>query len=378
MRILFLIRSLGRGGAERQIIALANGLATRGHEVHLATFYPNGELEPEVDSAVHRHCLRKRGRYDIALFLYRLRALVKELRPDILHSFMPTSNVLAVLATWGLRCRIVWGIRASNIDYSRYEYSWTGSVLESLAGLLSGYPSLIVSNSLGGHQLILSRGYPKDKSIVIPNGIDTDRFKPREAERERLRQEFRFGGHQMVIGVIARIDPMKGHSVFIKSFRKVLEALPEARAIVVGNGSEHFVQELITLRTNANVEHAVAIIRDCHDTSKLLPIFDLIVSSSIFGEGFSNSIGEAMACGIPCIVSDVGDSAYIVGDSGIVVPPNSPDALAAAIISFSSESAAIRKARGELALQRVADNFSLANLLNRSEAAYHSIIPERN
>jgi glycosyltransferase involved in cell wall biosynthesis len=374
MRILFLIRSLSRGGAERQIVNLANGLAARGHEVHLATFYPGDELESEVASAVNRHCLRKQGRWDLVRFLYRLRSLVKELRPDILHSFMPTSNVVAVLASWGLRCRIVWGVRASSMDYSRYAYGVTAAVLELCAAKLSWCPALIVANSIQGHQLMLDRGFPKEKSVVIPNGIDIERFRPRESERERLREKFRFDSHQFIIGVVARLDPMKGHAVFVEAFEAVLRVLPEARAVFVGNGPEGFVQEITTMLTNRRLDHALTMIRDCHNTAEVLPMFDVVVSSSIFGEGFSNSIGEAMASGIPCIVSDVGDSALIVGDSSLVVPPNAPQALADAIVKFLAESEEIRIKRGHLARQRIEKNFSLENLLNLSEQAYHSLM----
>lgn len=374
MRILFLIRSLHRGGAERQIINLANGLAARGHEVHLATFYPHGELESEVASAVKRHCLRKRGRWDLVRFLYRLHSLVKELRPEILHSFMPTSNVVAVLACWGLRCRIVWGVRASSMDYSRYAYGMTAAVLEACAAKLSCCPALIVANSIQGYQLMIDRGFPEEKSVVIPNGIDTERFRPREFERERLREKCRFDSHQFIIGVVARLDPMKGHAVFVEAFEAVLRILPEARAIFVGNGPEGFIQEITRMLANRRLDHALTLIRDCHDTAEVLPMFDVVVSSSIFGEGFSNSIGEAMASGIPCIVSDVGDSARIVGDSGLVVPPNVPQALADAIVKFHAESEEQRTHRGELARQRIEKNFSLVNLLDLSEQAYQSLM----
>jgi glycosyltransferase involved in cell wall biosynthesis len=221
---------------------------------------------------------------------------------------------------------------------------------------------------------MLDRGFPKEKSVVIPNGIDIERFRPRESERERLREKFRFDSHQFIIGVVARLDPMKGHAVFVEAFEAVLRVLPEARAVFVGNGPEGFVQEITTMLANRRLDHALTMIRDCHNTAEVLPMFDVVVSSSIFGEGFSNSIGEAMASGIPCIVSDVGDSALIVGDSSLVVPPNAPQALADAIVKFLAESEEIRIKRGHLARQRIEKNFSLENLLNLSEQAYHSLM----
>ena len=189
LRIVFLIRSLGYGGAERQLAVLASGLRRRGHTISVLTFYPGGELEADLrSSGVRVRSLEKRGRWDIAAFLANLHRAVREESPNVLHGYLGMPNIVAG-ATRPLfpGVRVVWGERASNMDLSHYD--WLSRFSTGLGRVLSRTPDLIIVNSRAGFEHAASHGYPRGKMIVIPNGIDSDRFAPDAAAGCRVRTE---------------------------------------------------------------------------------------------------------------------------------------------------------------------------------------------
>lgn len=361
MRIFFLTRSLDIGGAERQLVLLAKGLHGRGHDVVVATFYSGGALEKDLlDAGVRIRPLNKQGRWDIAVFFWRLIRAVRQEQPEIVNSYL-SNLVSAVLRPFFPGIKIVWSIRCSFMDFDRYD--WLHRLTDIATCWLSEVSDLIIANSYAGRREYIAKGYPSSKIVVISNGIDTDSFCPNEESRRRLRREWLIHDDEELIGMVGRLDPMKDHPTFLTAAALLRSQRPNARFVCVGNGPAGY---RVFLKNQAN-EHGlsdhVMWLDGRTDMPDVYNALDLLVSSS-YGEGFSNVLGEAMACGIPCVATDVGDSGFVIGPWGELVAPKSPDALTAGMQRALER----RLPRIEIR-QRIIDHFSLQNLLLETERA---------
>lgn len=364
MRITFLTRSLNTGGAERQLTVLATGLHERGHRVLVIPFYSGGPFQAELTRAgVQVQSPEKDGRWDLAGFAWRLARLLREERPDVLHGYLGGPNVLTVLLKPLLpRTRIVWGLRAAVLDFGNYD-RFSRLTLHA-ERLLSRFADRIVVNSRAGRSFAIERGFPKGKIVAIPNGIDTGRFRPDPASRNRVRGEWGVAEDEKLVGLVARLDHIKDHPNFLRAAALLAHEREDVRFVCVGGGNPVYRDELRSRSRNLDLEDCLVWAGVRGDTQAVFNALDVAISSS-YGEGFPNVVGEAMACGVPCVVTDVGDSADIVGDTGIVVPAKDPEALAEGMrlcLAGSGES-------GENARLRIETNFSTGLLIDRTEKA---------
>ena len=368
MRITFLIRSLDYGGAERQLVALAKGLHGHGHKVVVAVFYAGGPLEKELrDSGVHLLSLEKRGRWDMPGFARRLIQLIRWQRPDVLHSYLGIPNILTVvLKPLFPQTRVAWGVRASNMDLNRYD--WTARISYRIECKLSRFADLIIVNSHAGLEYAATNGFPKEMMIVIPNGIDTQTFEIDLAAREKVRAEWQVAGNNLLIGIVGRLDPMKDHPTFLRAAARLAKDSDDLRFVCVGDGPAMYREQLHLMSRSLNLSDRLIWAGARADMRDVYNALDMVVSASSYGEGFSNVIGEAMACGAPCVVTDVGDSAWIVGNIGEVVRPANAEALEAAIARLAGKiSAGACDRKGNR--QQVIDRFSVSRLEAKTEAA---------
>jgi glycosyltransferase involved in cell wall biosynthesis len=364
-RVLLLLRRLDYGGAQRQVVELARALHKRGHCVVVSVFYPDGALEAPLEEAgvAIRH-LHKRGRWDILGFLVNLVRVVHEERPDVLYSYLAVPNILSVLLRpFFPRLRIVMGLRGSNNALKRTD--WLASLSYWLEARLSCFADLIVANSRAGRNYAISQGFPHRKVIVIPNGIDTARFYPDSAARRRLRTEWGVHDEQFLIGMAARLDPLKDHPTFLRAAALLLAERDDVRFVCLGDGATAYRHKLEEMTEALGLRQRVLWTGEWADMHAAYNAMDIATLSSA-SEGFPNTVGEAMACGVPCVTADVGDAAWLVGDTGIVVPPSRPEALAA---GWKSMLAADREEMGRRARQRVIDNFSVERLAEQTEQA---------
>lgn len=363
MKLVLLIRSLEIGGAERQLVALARGAMALGREIHVLTFYPGGPLRGDLEKAgVPVSSLDKRGRWDVAGFLLRFVRALRQEKPAALYSFLPTANLVGLLAARlaGVP-QVVWGVRASNVDLTQYDRLSRFEVW--LASKLVRYASTIICNAEAGAVFHSSLGYPADKITVIPNGIDTDRFRFDEAGRNRVRREWGLQPTDLAIGLPARLDPMKGHETALKALALLSVDLPSVKLVCVGAGPLN--ESLRELSRQLKIEDRVIWAGARSDMPMVYSAFD-ISSSSSHGEGFSNAIAEAMACERLCVVTDVGDSSTIVGETGWVVPASSPEAMVDAWRRALSLAATKRRKIECHARQRIVEKFSVERMVKRT------------
>ncbi len=362
MRLSLLIRDLGYAGAQRQLVALAKGLDRQQFQVTVFCFY-GGPLQAELEAAgVTVRCLEKKNRWDMLGFLWRVVKALRAVRPDVLYSFLAESNLLACLMKPLLPgTRVVLGVRDSETDAALY--GWLGRFVFALGRVVARGADLVIANSQSGARYYAEQGYPR--LTVVPNGIDTGRFQPDEQARARVRAELGVGEGETLFGIVGRLSPMKDHATFLQAAATLG---PGARFLCVGGGSGPHGEAMHALASQLGLEPRLTWSPPRGDMPEVFNALDALVSSSAFGEGFSNVVGEAMACGTPCIVTDVGDSAWLVAESGVTVPPRQPEALATVMRSFMAEDPQHRAARELQARARMEKNFTVPRMVERTAA----------
>ena len=356
--ILFLIPSLAAGGAERQLIGLAAGLDRAGWRVRVLTFYGGGAFSGELlERGVAVESLDRRGLLDLPGFAWRLIRSVRRDRPDILHPYLLAPNIASILLKpFVPRAQVVWGVRASNMNLGHY--GRRSSLIFALSCRLARFADLIICNSTSGLEHHAKRGYPRRRMVVIPNGIDLEAFAPDPAARRAIRAGWGVADSDRLVGLVGRLDPMKDHPTFLRAAALVALERPDVRFVCVGYGPAAR-EPLERLTAELGLTDRLIWAGGRSDLAAVHNAFDLTVSSSAWGEGFPNVVAEAMASGIACVVTDVGDSAAVVGDTGWVVPAGRPGDMATAIMSALADPEDLAR-RGVLARERVVREFSEA------------------
>lgn len=364
MRIVFLTRTLDRAGAQRQLVLLARGLKARQHDVSVIVLYPGGPFTSDLeDAGIQVINLRRSGRWDLLRIIKSVNDVVTGLAPDVIHGYLETPNILAAIA--GRRAgvgKIIFGIRASRIDYRQYD--WAIRIMNFLERRYSRFATSIIVNAQATEKFLRLSGYPPEKIEVIPNGIDTRGFTRDLVRRASLRTKWGIPLDVPVVGIVARFDPKKDHRCFLEAASIVHRLRPEVHfvsaGIAEGDGLERFKQ----MASEYGLSGKISLVSPESDVAGIYSALDVLCSSSAFGEGFPNVIAEAMSCGLPVVATDCGDSAYIVGDTGIIVPIADARSLANGLLEILSQD------RGELgrrARQRIEENFAVERLIDGTE-----------
>jgi glycosyltransferase involved in cell wall biosynthesis len=360
-KILYVTAGLRGGGAEAMLTRLATAKPGLADEITLVSLLPaDGHMERLIAGGVTVLELQFDKVGGVAAGLLRLAKLIANSRPDIVQGWMYHGDLAALVALVMSgrrnRTRLVWSIRCSDMDLRRYGRGLR--LVVKACTLLSGWPDLVTANSAAGLESHLALGYRPRRAEVVANGIDIDEFRPDPDLRRVVRSELGLPEDAMVLAHVARVDPMKDHG----SLLAAMTGLPDVSALLVGAGTENLPAARNVLRLGRR-----------HDVARLLAAADFTVSSSRFGEGFSNALAEGMACGLPAVATDVGDAKVILGDTGLVVPPDDPSAMAAAIRMLAGEPAAARADRRTRARARIVDNFAMPRALQRYADLYASL-----
>jgi glycosyltransferase involved in cell wall biosynthesis len=368
IRIFFLVRSLDAGGAERQLIELVRALDKSRFAVTLATFYSGGALRRELDSlqGVRVLSLNKRGRWDVVPFIWRLWREVKRSKPHIMYSTMGIANELSLLVGRAVGAKIAWSLRTSNVDFSRYSRLslWSFRV----ASWLSRFPDLIIANSHAGKEYYIAHAYSGKRMVVVPNGVDTAVFHPDPEAGRLVRWEWSIAEEELLVGLVGRLDPAKGYPNFLRAVALLAGQGYSARFVCVGGGPPQYFSELRSLAGELQLDDKLIWAGARLDMPAVYNAFDVVCSSSE-REGMPNAIAEAMSCGVPCVVTDVGDSARLVGRPDLVVPPNRPEMLAEALSSLLKLPHVERAAIGKQARDRIVQKYNVARLARSTETA---------
>nr|WP_306672493.1 glycosyltransferase [Geothrix fuzhouensis] len=364
-------------GAERQLCELVRGMNKDLFEVHVVVFYgPEahgenhlwGETERIPDSTWH--CLHKRrgsGGYLIAL--PRLLTLLRRIQPDVLHGYMD-ANLPALLLGRLIGIPVVWGIRRTSSDHSLLDgrSRW----LLRISARLSRFTDLIIFNSEAGRASHQSMGMQAPRMLVIPNGFDVTRFAPALAQGLEQRRAWNVPAEAPLIGIVGRLEPVKDHPTFLRAAARIARDWPGTRFVCVGSGPTGYSESLKRQAESLGLRDSVLWPGACTEMPAVYNALTVLALSST-DEGFPNVLGEAMACGIPCVSTRAGDSERLVDDPEAVVDPRDDEALAAAISRLLGEPAASRTEKGLAQRSRMCSEFSTETLVRRTEAALASL-----
>jgi glycosyltransferase involved in cell wall biosynthesis len=337
-----------------------------------------GALRERIEAlGIAVHTVGVRPRLPTPLALWRLIRLVRRLRPDLIVGWMYHSCLAVQLASifTSRLASVLWSIHYSTNSLSE-EKRLTALVIKACA-FLSRLPGKIIFVSRDGQSKHRELGFSTTNSCVIRNGIDAATFVPSSEARASVRSEFGLPGDALIIGMVSRYHPMKDYACFLRAAALVSKIHPETHFFLVGRAVDGENQELRRLIHELGLAHRTHLLGERHDIPRLAAALD-VFSLSSYCESFPTVIGEAMACAVPCVVTDVGDAAWIVGDNtGRIVPPRDPDALARAWAEMIKLGGEGRASLGRAALSRVSELFPLKSVVHRYEALYEAVLAGR-
>jgi glycosyltransferase involved in cell wall biosynthesis len=375
MRVMHVITGLSTGGAETMLLKLLSA-ASEDMEHVVVSLGDEGTVGPRIATlGVPVHCLGLKRNVPNPIQALSILSLARRIDPELIQGWMYHGNLMASLAKLGLRKNssrkkvpVLWNIRQTVYDLRRER--WLTAKFIRLGARLSSRPAAIIYNSQTSASQHEDLGYRAEKRIVIPNGFDCQLLSFDEAARKAVRAELGIADNTVLVGLVARYHPMKDHVGFLKAAAMVVRSHPQTRFVLAGTGVSYKQPELVAAIQQNELGDRVILLGERADIPRLNNAFDIGCSASAWGEGFSNSIGEAMACGVPCAVTDVGDSAYIVADSGFIAPPRDPEALAKAIVRLIDMGQSGRQQMGAKARQRIETEFSLPAIVQSYESLY--------
>jgi glycosyltransferase involved in cell wall biosynthesis len=374
-KVMYIINDLSIGGAEMMLYKL---LA----ETDRARFYPvvislmhHAALRERIEAlGIAVHTTKMRPGLPTPMGLWRLVRLIRRLKPDLILGWMYHSCLAAQLANIfsSQRAPILWSIHYSISSLHR-EKRITAAAIRVCA-FLSKLPAQIIFVSRAAQLQHKPLGYSLENSCVIPNGIDVTEFVPSTEARLSVRSELGLPGNAFLIGLMGRYHAMKDHSNFLRAAALLSKLHPEAHFLLIGRKVDRENQKLCQSIQELGLVQQTHLLGERHDVPRLAAALDVFSLSSSYGESFPNVIGEAMACGVPCVVTDVGDAAWILGSTGRVVPPRDPSALAEAWQEMIDLGPGGRLALGREARARVIERFTLESVVARYDALYENVL----
>ena len=374
MRILHIITGLGTGGAERALYNLLSGGLAERFDCAVLSLRDEGAFGEAIHAlgvpvsilGIHRSLPGPKA-------LLRLRNLVKAFRPEVIQGWMYHGNLFAIAASLMMSQphRVAFNIRCSWI--AEHDSFFNRLVIKA-NGLISAKASKVIYNSKIAREEHEYHGFAAPNSVVIPNGFDARIFRPEKHAKRKTRSELEIPQNAFVFGNVARYHPMKDHQNFLSAAISILRNLPEAYAVLVGEGltpeNRKLTQSIPTYLTDR-----FRLLGKHVNVLPYLQAMDVFCLSS-FKEGFPNALCEAMSCGLPSVVTNVGDCGIIVGDTGIVVPPKDSDALAQGLLRFGQRDTKELSIFAKAARNRIETHFSIAAMVENYIRMYLSINSE--
>jgi len=372
--VVHLIDGLTVGGAESVLERLVSDPAAPPEHTHVIAFMRAGEILARMQQAgipVQTLGLPRR-RVSLGAFL-RLRRLLREIRPDLLMSWSPTANVVAVFAARLCgRPRVVWNIRRAALDPAGC--SRITALANRLCARLSRGMPLIVANAASGRRAHEGLGYCPKAWELMPNGFDTTRFQPDVAARADVRAALGIGPDAPLIGIAGRDNPVKDHATFLRAAALLGARRKDVHFLMVGGGLRGMRELLLRDAPSLVAAKRLHVLGVREDMPHILAALDLFTLTSL-SEGFPNVLGEAMACSVPCVTTrTAGDGPMLVGDSGVVVPPGAPVALSQAWEGYLSAAPAEQRRLQKAARTRILDGFTVDRMRRRYAELYERLV----
>lgn len=373
IKILHVIGALEVGGAETMLAKLVSRLDPARFENAVVSLSDEGPIGARIaSSGIPVAALGARRGWIPPAAFGRFVGLARDFRPDVLQAWMYHAGLFAWAAKLrGVPGKLAWNLRCSDMDDSKY--SRLSAFVRRACAWASPRPEVVLVNSRAGIAYHEASGFAPRRWEYVPNGFDTAEFKPDPSARAELRREWGVAEGDPVIGMAARFDPMKDHATFVAAAEIFLRSFPRVRFVLCGKGTGPAEEGIAELVHASPAAPSFLLLGRRDDVPGILAALDVFTLTSSFGEGFPNVLGEAMACGVPCVATDVGDAREIVGETGFVVKPRDPEALAAAWERPVSD-AALRERLGRAARERVERVFGIGAIAGTYARIYTAMV----
>jgi glycosyltransferase involved in cell wall biosynthesis len=375
MRIVHLITSLSMGGAQMMLYKLLSAIDWKQFDPVVISLTDDGALHERINRlGIPVYSVSMHPGVPTATATGRLIRTVKHISPDLIQGWQYHGNLAAQFAQIFLKPRVpvLWNIRHSIHDLGN-EKRMTALVVK-LGAWFSHKPECVIYVAQASAIQHEALGYRSKRQVILPNGFDLQCFMPSDQARRRLRAELGLSPFTIIIGKIARYHSMKDHDTFLRAAAHLLRFHSGVHFLLAGEKVERTNDELMRLINELKLDTKIHLLGERDDIQQIIAALDIVTSASAYGEGFPNIIGEAMACGVPCVATDVGDSALIIGELGQVVPPKQPQALSEAwrmLIDMGQEG---RVALGLSARRHIKEHYSLDSIVTRYEQLYKDIL----
>jgi glycosyltransferase involved in cell wall biosynthesis len=376
IRVTHIIAGLDSDGAEKMLQRLIAGMDSSRFENEVISLTGLGPMARQIEACgVRVRALgMKRGSAN-PFYLLKLAAWLRKSQPHVIQTWMYHADLIGGLAArLAGRSGVVWNIRHSELhpETDKRSTVWTGRVCARLSRQL---PRRIVCCSETSRKFHSKFGYAADRMQVILNGFDLHRFRSNPRQRAEVREALGIPQSAPVVGLIARKHPVKDHRNFMQAAGLLHREFPEVQFVLCGEGVTFSDPELLAWAQSAGIQNVCHLLGQRDDVPRILNAFDIATSSSS-GEAFPNAVAEAMACGVPCVVTDVGDSGFIVDQTGRVVAPRDPSALAQGWKELLEAGPEVRRDLGVAARERVEQHFGLAAVIGQYQDLYTQVSQE--
>jgi glycosyltransferase involved in cell wall biosynthesis len=363
--VLHLITDLDTGGAEHMLARLVLRLDPRRHRSIVVSMTGAGTLSPALaDAGIELFALNMSRNWPDPRGLASLMRVLGRVRPDIVQTWLYHADLLGFFARALARrsCRLFWNIRGTE--------TLGANAIRRLLVWASGRPDAVIVNSLAGQRFHQAIGYRPRRWVHIPNGCDTAIYRFDAPGRRALRNELRLAPDMAAIGMPARYHPMKDHDNFLAAAARLAPRHPEAVFILAGPGADSGNPGLTQAIARYGLADRVRLLGNRPGMVPVYSALDVVTLSSAFGEGCPNVLVEAMSCGVPCVATDCGDAAQVMGPTGVLVPPRDSAALAAGWRQLLALGVPGRRELGEHARERIVRLYDLGAIVAQYDALY--------
>jgi glycosyltransferase involved in cell wall biosynthesis len=370
--VLFIATGLGAGGAEQALIRLLRGLGNGPVRPALAALRSGGSLATEAAGLdlPFMELDMEQGGAERAAGMIRLVRFARAVRPDILQGWMYHGNAAASLTGLAMPgSRVFWSIRQS-LEAPETEQTGTSRLIHR-AVHLRRRPERIVYNSSAAALQHEELGYPEHCRQVIPNGFNTERFRPDPEARNRIRDELGLPRDTILIGMVARYHPVKDHDGFLRAAALLARLQPGVHFLLAGAGACDDNRELLDQVHSRDLAGRCHLLGERDDIPAVTAALDVATLTSL-SEGFPNVIGEAMACGVPVAATSAGETPEILAGIGTVVPCGDPEGMAASWSELLDMPEEARRTLGDAGRARIQDRYGLTRMISSFEKLYQS------
>ncbi|MGB7379998.1 MAG: glycosyltransferase [Rivularia sp. (in: cyanobacteria)] len=379
MKIVYCTTGLNTGGAEMMLSQLLSRINRKRFSPTVISLLDRGTFGEQIEAeGIPVYTLNMKQGIPTPANIWTLIKIIRQIKPDLIQGWMYHGNIAAQLARLSLlyQVPVLWSIHYSPTLLS-LEKRLTALLIKSGA-YFSPFSASNIFVSQTSRQKHEKLGYHSKHNCVIPNGFDTSVFAPSSVAIKKIRFELSLPKDSILIGMMGRYHPMKDHRNFLEAAALISQKYDNLYFVLAGTGVDKDNKNLVDLIQDLQLVKKTRLLGERRDIPRLAAAFDIFTLPSAYGEAFPLVVGEAMSCGVPCVVTDVGDSGFIIGETGRVVAPRNPETLTKAWQELLEMEAEDREALGKAARARIQKLFSLDSVVSEYEQLYSRLASVQN